>query len=42
MKRNVNSFNIKNIQFHRNELKNLVIKHADEKDHSQEIIKQIK
>ena len=42
MKKSINSFNIEDIQSYRNELKNLIIKHADEKDHSQEVIKQIK
>ena len=42
MKRSVNFFNIKDIQSSRNELKNLAAEHADKKNHSQEIIKQIK
>ena len=40
MKRSVNSFNIKDIQFSRNELRDFAVKHADEKNHSQEIIEQ--
>ena len=42
MKKSVNSFNIKDIQSSRNELKDFAVKHANEKDHSQEVIKQIK
>ena len=40
MKRSVNSFNIKDIQSSRNELRNFTAEHANEKDHSQEVIKQ--